>query len=182
MTVIECERLRHAYPPSHRSAPAVPVLDGVHLTITAGERVALVGRSGSGRSTLVRALLALEPVEAGTIRCEGRDVTPGPVHRLRWYRRGVQYVPQDPGSTLDPRARVLDIVAEPIRRLCGVTDRARLTAAAVRRPVDGLRTVPVAGRPVRAHRHGLSTAAYLLRDTAPPGRQQMTGWTRVIVD
>ncbi|MEV5764056.1 ABC transporter ATP-binding protein [Micromonospora sp. NPDC052213] len=145
MTVIECNRLRHAYPPSHRSTSAVPVLDGVDLTIAAGERVALVGRSGSGKSTLVRALLALEPVEAGTIRCDGRDVTPGPVHRLRWFRRIVQYVPQDPGSTLDPRARVLDIVTEPIRRLCGVTDRARLTAAgvaaleAVRLPAD-LRT------------------------------------------
>lgn len=121
MNVLECARLEHAY--------AAPVLRGVDLGIAAGERVALVGRSGSGKSTLVRALLALTHVRAGTIRCLDRPVRPGPVRRLRWFRRLVQYVPQDPASTLDPRARVRDIVAEPIRRLHGTTGH-ELRAAA----------------------------------------------------
>ncbi|GAA4964528.1 ABC transporter ATP-binding protein [Actinoplanes utahensis] len=124
MSVIDCVRVRHSY------TPATPVLHDVDLAIGDGERVALLGRSGSGKSTLVRAMLALEPLASGAIHCDGRVVTPGPVRRLRWFRRLVQYVPQDPGATLDPQARVLDIVAEPLRRLCGVTDRARLTAAA----------------------------------------------------
>jgi peptide/nickel transport system ATP-binding protein len=108
----------------------VPVLRGVDLSIDAGERVALVGRSGSGKSTLVRALLALQPVDAGSIRCRGQAVVAGPVRQLRWFRRIVQYVPQEPGATLDPRATVLELVAEPVRRLHGVTDRTRLTGVA----------------------------------------------------
>ena len=136
MTVIDCADVRHSY------ATGAPVLRGVDLAIGAGERVALVGRSGSGKSTLVRAMLALEPIRSGAIRCDGRQVTPQPVRRLRWFRRLVQYVPQDPASTLDPRARVLDIVAEPLRRLCGISDPAQLAAAAgtaledVRLPAD----------------------------------------------
>lgn len=119
--ILACERLTHAYP----GAPEA-VLRGVDLAVGPGERVALVGRSGSGKSTLVRVLLALAPVRSGTVRCLERPVTPGPVRRLRWFRRLVQYVPQDPASTLDPRARVLDIVAEPARRLGGGTDPAAL--------------------------------------------------------
>lgn len=129
MNVVECTGLRHAYPPRRRGDPAVPVLRGVDLAVGAGERVALVGRSGSGKSTLVQALLAVQPVDAGTIRCRERTVLPGPVRQLRWFRRLVQYVPQDPGSTLDPRARVVDLVAEPIRRLHRAADNAALTAA-----------------------------------------------------
>jgi peptide/nickel transport system ATP-binding protein len=112
VSILECAGLRHAY-------RGTPVLRGAGLAIGAGDRVALVGRSGSGKSTLVRALLALEPVTAGRIRCQGREVVAGPVRRLRWFRRLVQYVPQDPAGTLDPRSRVRDIVAEPVRRLGG---------------------------------------------------------------
>jgi peptide/nickel transport system ATP-binding protein len=130
VNIVECTGLWHAYPPHRRGGPTVPVLRGVDLAVGAGERVALVGRSGSGKSTLVQALLALQPTDAGTIRCHGRPVVVGPVSRLRWYRKLVQYVPQDPWSTLDPRARVMDLVAEPVRRLHGVTDRARLVGAA----------------------------------------------------
>ncbi|MEU4562917.1 ABC transporter ATP-binding protein [Actinoplanes sp. NPDC023936] len=142
MSVIDCVRLRHSY------TPAAPVLRDVDLRIGAGERVALLGRSGSGKSTLVRALLALEPLESGVIRCDGREVTPGPVRRLRWFRRLVQYVPQDPGATLDPRARVLDIVAEPLRRLGSRTAPAELAAAAGA-ALDAVR-IPAALRAARA--------------------------------
>ncbi|WP_299038714.1 ATP-binding cassette domain-containing protein [uncultured Pseudokineococcus sp.] len=99
-----------------RSAP-VHALAGVDLSVGAGERVALVGRSGSGKSTLVRALLALQPLDAGDVTCAGRPVRPGRTSALRWYRRLVQYVPQDPALSLDPRASVRDLLAEPVRRL-----------------------------------------------------------------
>ncbi|MFC6356702.1 ABC transporter ATP-binding protein [Luethyella okanaganae] len=92
-------------------------LDRVSLTIAAGERVGLVGSSGSGKSTLLRAILAIDPIDAGDIRFDGRTIRPGPVRALRWYRRLVQYVPQDPASSLDPRMSVRTLVAEPLRRL-----------------------------------------------------------------
>ncbi|HWS35636.1 MAG TPA: dipeptide/oligopeptide/nickel ABC transporter ATP-binding protein [Actinoplanes sp.] len=110
MTLLECRGLRHGF-------GGRDVLRGVDLRVAEGERVALVGRSGQGKSTLVRALLALETVRDGVIECAGRPVTPGRVRSLRWFRRLVQYVPQDPASTLDPRARVRDVVDEPRLRL-----------------------------------------------------------------
>lgn len=93
------------------------VLDDVSLQIDAGATIALVGSSGAGKTTLARCLLALDPVDAGTVTCDGRPVRPGSVSQLRWFRKLVQYVPQDPASSLDPRRSVRDLVAEPLRRL-----------------------------------------------------------------
>ncbi|WP_395728989.1 ABC transporter ATP-binding protein [Nakamurella sp.] len=101
----------------HRGPEVVHALAGVDLTVAEGERVGIVGASGSGKSTLLRLLLALEPVDAGEITYAARPIRPGGVRELRWYRRQVQYVPQDPAGSLDPRRRVADLVAEPLRRL-----------------------------------------------------------------
>lgn len=129
MTFLDCQGLRCAY-------GGREILRGVDLQVAEGERVALVGRSGQGKSTLVRALLALQPVTAGRIRCDSRTVTPGSVRSLRWFRRLVQYVPQDPASTLDPGARVLDVVAEPVRRLLREDGRSRAALRMVALPDD----------------------------------------------
>ncbi|WP_166606424.1 ATP-binding cassette domain-containing protein, partial [Kineococcus siccus] len=99
------------------------VLRGVDLDVAAGERVGLLGASGAGKTTLVRALLALEPLEAGGITCDGRAVRRAPARRLRWYRRLVQHVPQDPATTLDPRVAVRDLVRLPVRRLGTAQER-----------------------------------------------------------
>lgn len=93
------------------------------LKIGAGERVGIVGVSGSGKTTLLRLMLALESSDTGSIRCTGRDVEPGTLKELRWYRRRVQYVPQDPAGSLDPRMVVRDLIAEPLVRLNVQVDR-----------------------------------------------------------
>jgi ABC-type microcin C transport system duplicated ATPase subunit YejF len=92
-------------------------LRGVDLELAAGGSVGIVGESGSGKSTLVRLLLALDRADAGTVSLRGRPVVAGPPRGLRWFRREVQVVLQDPFASLDPRMRVADIVAEPLECL-----------------------------------------------------------------
>lgn len=87
------------------------------LTLRAGERVGIVGVSGSGKTTLLRLMLALEPTDTGMVTCESRGVHPAGVRQLKWYRRKVQYVPQDPASTLHPLMPVGKLMREPLRRL-----------------------------------------------------------------
>jgi len=95
----------------------LPALRDVSLTIAAGDSIGLVGSSGAGKSTLLRSLLALEKPAAGTVAFNGRSVTPGPASSLRWYRRLVQYVPQNPASSLDPSMDVRRLLLEPLRQL-----------------------------------------------------------------
>ncbi|BDZ51086.1 ABC transporter ATP-binding protein [Frondihabitans sucicola] len=87
------------------------------LTVGASESVGLIGESGSGKSTLVKILLALDTATRGSVAFDGRPVAPGRARDLRWLRRDTGIVLQDPYSSLDPRMRVLDIVAEPLRAL-----------------------------------------------------------------
>ncbi len=87
------------------------------LVIGEGERVGIVGVSGSGKTTLLRLMLALEGTDTGAVTCQGREVYPAEVRQLKWYRRKVQYVPQDPASTLDPLMTVKKLVREPLVRL-----------------------------------------------------------------
>jgi len=87
------------------------------LTIGAGERVGIVGVSGSGKTTLLRLMLALDTTDTGAVTCEGKEIFPAEVRKLKWYRRKVQYVPQDPASTLDPLMTVAKLVREPLVRL-----------------------------------------------------------------
>jgi peptide/nickel transport system ATP-binding protein len=89
-------------------------LAGVNLSVGAGDTLGIVGESGSGKSTLARILLGLDRATHGTVTFGGRAVAPGRPHELRWFRRDVQIVFQDPLSSLDPRMRVADIVAEPL--------------------------------------------------------------------
>lgn len=92
-------------------------LHPTNLVIDEGSRVGIVGVSGSGKTTLLRLMLALESTDTGAVACQGREVYPADVSKLKWYRRKVQYVPQDPASTLDPLMTVRNLVREPLVRL-----------------------------------------------------------------
>ena len=105
-----------------RRDPGVSAVNGVDLDIGAGETVAVVGGSGSGKTTLGRAMLRLIPAAGGEIKFRGRDVTDT---ADREFRLASQLVFQDPYSSLDPRMRVGDIVAEPLRHLPDLTSDGR---------------------------------------------------------
>jgi peptide/nickel transport system ATP-binding protein len=100
-------------------------VDEVSFEVGAGEAVGIVGESGCGKSSLVRALLRLAPASAGEIVWLGASVRDLSAAELRPRREGVQIVFQDPLASLDPAMTVADIVAEPLRAL-----RPRLDAAA----------------------------------------------------
>ncbi|WP_372373701.1 ABC transporter ATP-binding protein [Vreelandella venusta] len=103
-------------------------MNNINLRLYPGERVGLVGLSGSGKTTLLRSLLAIEAPDTGSITCLHKAVRPAATAKLRWYRRAVQYIPQDPGASLDPRMCVQALVTEPLIRLgidCTPKERAR---------------------------------------------------------
>jgi peptide/nickel transport system ATP-binding protein len=93
----------------------VYAVDGVSFTIARGETLSLVGESGCGKSTVGRAILRLFDITAGQVVLDGRRIDDLPAGTLRPLRRRVQVVFQDPFSSLNPRMRVRDILAEPIR-------------------------------------------------------------------
>ncbi|MEW5771639.1 MAG: ABC transporter ATP-binding protein [Pseudomonadota bacterium] len=95
-------------------------LDGVRLEIRRGDSLAVVGESGSGKSTLIRLLLGLEPASDGRVLYGTRDLDQlGPDERRR-FAREVAFIYQNARGSMNPRMRIADILAEPIRlhRLC----------------------------------------------------------------
>jgi peptide/nickel transport system ATP-binding protein len=98
-----------------RRGQRVRAVDGVDLTVARGEIVGLVGESGCGKSSLARAAVGLEPLAAGTVAFEGRDVTVLKRRRRPDYLRGLQMVFQDPFESLNPRRKVGEIIADGVR-------------------------------------------------------------------
>ncbi|MBI1386770.1 MAG: ATP-binding cassette domain-containing protein [Rhizobiales bacterium] len=96
--------------PSHLTA-----VDDVSLTVRPGEILGLVGESGSGKTTLGKAVLRLVDPSAGRIVFEGRDISHLSQGELRPLRRRIQTVFQDPLSSLNPRHRVRETIATPLR-------------------------------------------------------------------
>ena len=93
----------------------VYAVDGVSFRIDKAETLALVGESGCGKSTVGRAILRLFDITAGQVVLDGRRIDDMPAGSLRPLRRRMQVVFQDPLSSLNPRMRVRDLLAEPIR-------------------------------------------------------------------
>jgi ABC-type oligopeptide transport system ATPase subunit len=96
------------------AAEPIRAVDGVDLTVHAGECVALVGESGSGKTTLGRCLLRLVEPDRGEIRFRGEDLLALGRRALRTRRRAFQMVFQDPYDSLSPRLRVGELLAEPL--------------------------------------------------------------------
>jgi peptide/nickel transport system ATP-binding protein/oligopeptide transport system ATP-binding protein len=92
----------------------VHALDDVSLEVRKGETLGIVGESGCGKSTLARCILRLTEVDAGSIIFRGTDVTRLRGERLRHIRRYMQPIFQDPYSSLNPRTRIGQAVAEPL--------------------------------------------------------------------
>jgi oligopeptide/dipeptide ABC transporter ATP-binding protein len=94
---------------------AVRAADNVSFSLHPGETLGLVGESGSGKSTVGRGILQLVRPTAGSVRFEGRELTTLDARSLRSARRDMQLIFQDPKGSLDPKMKIVDIVAEPLK-------------------------------------------------------------------
>jgi len=147
-------------PPRRLTLRAV---DNVSLTIERGETLGLIGESGSGKTSLGRALLRRLPLAGGTVRFDGADITRLSGEPLRHLRRRMQMVFQDPYSSLNPRMSVGDIVAEPllvhhIGRPEEAADRVAAALEMVGLPADSAERYPHAFSGGQRQRIGIARA------------------------
>lgn len=98
-----------------RKVGEIKAVDDVSFAVHRGETMGLVGESGSGKTTLGRSILLLERPTSGSITFDGVELTTLPAPELRRMRRRIQVIFQDPYSSLNPRMKVADIVAEPMK-------------------------------------------------------------------
>ena len=92
----------------------VQAVDGINFSIPQGQTLAIVGESGCGKTTTAKLVLRLEDPTSGQVLADGKDVHALEGEAFRDYRTAVQAVFQDPWSSLNPRMRVRQIVAEPL--------------------------------------------------------------------
>jgi oligopeptide/dipeptide ABC transporter ATP-binding protein len=98
-----------------RARPRLRAVDGVELSVAAGETVGLVGESGSGKTTIGRAVLGLVPVTDGAISFDGQDITHAGHRRRRQLSSDLQVVFQDPYSSLNPVRTIGQTLRESLR-------------------------------------------------------------------
>ena len=119
MSLIEVKDLEVHYPIRsgfwNRVTDEVLAVDGLSLNIEAGETYGLVGESGSGKSTTGKSIVGLEKPTRGQILYKGKDITKPRNRRELDYNQDVQMIFQDSLSSLNPRKRIEDLIAEPIR-------------------------------------------------------------------
>jgi peptide/nickel transport system ATP-binding protein len=148
--VLEVRGIVRDYPRKRRSfwhaSLEFRAVDGVSLTIHPGENVGLIGESGSGKSSLLRAILALERAQAGEVRLLGEVFSTAQGLKLRRLRRAIQAVFQDPYGSFDPQWSVERLIAEPYYLMDappGAAERRRRVAAVLEQvglaPADRLR-------------------------------------------
>ncbi|GAA3120435.1 peptide/nickel transport system ATP-binding protein [Kribbella aluminosa] len=127
--MLEATELQVEFP--GRAGRRARAVDGVNLSVGAGEIVALVGESGCGKTTLARTLLGLERPSAGRITYDGTPLNYS-TRALRTFRRQVQLVLQDPMGSLNPRHTVYEAVAEG-PRIHGLPDEESIVTSALAR-------------------------------------------------
>src|SRR5262245_17896025 len=129
-----------------RPRQIVQAVDGVDIRIAKGETFSLVGESGCGKSTVARLVVGLYPPTAGSIEFDGNDMA---ARRSRTnqaaLRRRMQMIFQDPFASLNPRWRVFDIIAEPIRAF-GLSSSAADLESRVGELLRQVRLTPADGR------------------------------------
>ncbi|MEM7345182.1 MAG: oligopeptide/dipeptide ABC transporter ATP-binding protein [Chloroflexota bacterium] len=106
-----------------RTKQQVRVLDHFNLTIYKGETLGIVGESGCGKSTLANTLLRLIPAASGEVSYNDRNILHLKAEDLRQLRQHFQMVFQNPFTSLNPRLKVLDIIAEPLRTHLNLSQR-----------------------------------------------------------
>jgi len=122
--LLEAEHLQIHFPirgglPLNRKVGEVHAVSDVSFTLREGETLGVVGESGCGKTTLIRGLARLQPSTGGAVRFRGEDITRASRRRMAPVRREMQMVFQDPQASLNPRKRVRQILATPLR-LAGV--------------------------------------------------------------
>ncbi|MBM7643233.1 ATP-binding cassette domain-containing protein [Streptococcus loxodontisalivarius] len=133
MEFIEVKDLKVHYPIRsgffNRVTDHVLAVDGVDLRFETGKTYGLVGESGSGKSTIGKTIIGLEKATSGKIIYEGKDVTNRQRRTKGTFNRDVQMIFQDSLSSFNPKKRILDIIAEPIRnfdRLSATEERKKV--------------------------------------------------------
>lgn len=126
MSFMEIKDLRVHYPIRggffNTIVDHVHAVDGINMEFEKGKTYGLVGESGCGKSTTGKAIIGLEKITSGKIIYEGKDVTNQRRQRNSPYNRDIQMIFQDAHSSLNPRKRVQDILAEPIRNFLNLSD------------------------------------------------------------
>ncbi len=123
--VMEVKNLKVHYPIRggffNRILDYVYAVDGVDMLIESGKSYGLVGESGSGKSTIGKAIIGLEKVTSGEVIYNEKRISLNKIKRKSTYRKDVQMIFQDSMSSLNPKKRVLDIIAEPLRNFDNLT-------------------------------------------------------------
>jgi peptide/nickel transport system ATP-binding protein len=131
-----------------RSREAVRAVDGLSFHVDPGETLAIVGESGCGKSTVGKVVLRLTEATSGDIRFDGRSYGAAGAAEMKAIRRRLQVVFQDPFSSMNPRMRVRDIVAEPLENFglaasrAETTDKVRELLVRVGLPAEALTRYP----------------------------------------
>ncbi|PAE11226.1 peptide ABC transporter substrate-binding protein [Niallia circulans] len=116
--LVEIQNLKKYYPIKKgilsKTVGHVKAVDGLDFSIYSGETISLVGESGCGKSTTGRAIVKLDPPTDGKVLFEGRDMAAIQNKELRKIRTDMQIIFQDPYSSLNPRKRIGDLLAEPL--------------------------------------------------------------------
>ncbi len=113
--IVEGQKLRKIFKYGLFGRKRIVAVDDVSIRIYRRETVVLLGESGSGKSTLGKILLLLLKPDIGRVYFHGRDITDLNHKELKEIRRKMQLIPQNPESALDPRWKIYDSLAEPLR-------------------------------------------------------------------